>query len=94
MKAIIVFDIDDKYAKKLDELEVEYHIYHYENGDDIDEGRIEPKPMPEKKGQHHEIPANSPFPMLDGIAVLMDGVNAEYNEGWNDCIDELVGEKQ
>ena len=82
MKAIIVFDIDDKYAKKLDELEVEYHVYHYGNGDDIDEGRIEPKLMPRKRNKDR-VPTMT---VINGKAVN------EYDLGWNDCIDEMLKE--
>ena len=91
MKAILVIDIDyGNYESRISELKADVEVF-LDSDDVLHYNNIKLLPMPEKKGQK-QIPTNSPFPMLDGIAVLMDGVNAEYNDGWNDCIDELLGE--
>lgn len=80
MKAILVIDIPTNDIKKYF---VRYDLYHSGGINNMSELKIsyfaELKPMPEKKDG-------------DFVWVDIDTCDESYIHGWNDCIEEILGE--
>ena len=85
MKAILVID---KLPNDIDitELRINYQIDLY--GDEIYRGRDTLRPMP-KKIQVWRIAKI----LADNVEEEMNSNQTRYARGWNDCLDEILGEK-
>ena len=91
MNAILVIDIPDKYSDR--DIYVLHEIYTYEGNryeriDEYKEGVHKLKPLPEKLKQ---IEYNKNILDYDEDYEL---ANSYYIDGWNECLDKILGEKE
>lgn len=79
MKAVLVIDMPDNLKKAIEEIRVDIKANLY--GNEILDWRNQTiKPMPKKKG----------ISLKEAIGEKCSC----YSDGWNDCIDEILGEAE
>ncbi len=86
MKAVLVVDIPD-YIDDISKVELAYGLYFRKR---FDGESIDPTDILE----HHEVYPLRPLPRKLTEADISWGEQRGYRGGWNDCLDEILGETE